>query len=242
MSKSRNPRYQKLSERKVQSIIRRLRRGMSVPRVAEDVGVDKKTVYRIQIERASVIAEEIDFSNTTEAQLREKCVEFISGLMANGMWDHSKVSRIVAFYGVQRFEVANFAIAAAERVARGINPTMLSAVLEETIHELRRLAYHCEKDGRVEASISARRALGQMIVSLSKNNPETARVTKQIVHFHQAQPQQNVSAKMGAEELIALGWVPPPPLGLPSIADDESALNNEFEEREEKNAKSKDDG
>jgi hypothetical protein len=219
--------------RKENAIVRRLRRGMPHADIHRETGVSITAIRRVARERQADIEGPIDLHlNETDKRLREKCIEFIADLMAKGTWDGNRVSQLVKYFGVQRFEIASFAIAAAERVSRGLDPSMLSAVLEETIYELRRLAYHCERNGRPEVSVAARRAVGQMIVSLSKNNPDTAKATKQIIHLHQAQSQQAVSAKTGAEELIAQGWSPPVPYGLPPITDDETALNNDFEETE----------
>lgn len=228
----------RISENMKRAVVRRLRKGATKTSISRELGISRPAIEIIARERAAEIESKDVFSwEFTDHQLREKCVEFISQLMAKGTWDQTKVAQLVKGFKVTRFEIATYAIEAAEKVSRGINPAMLSAVLEEQIHELRRLAYQTAKE-RPEVSVSARRAIGQIIVSLSKNNPDTAKATRQIIHLHQAPSQQHVSAKMGAEELIAKGWMPPLPLGLPAITDDEAALNNEFEERTDDSTKS----
>jgi hypothetical protein len=217
----------RVSDAKILSL---LKRGYTHGMVKKELRVDKEVVRRVALQN---IAELSDQYKPESGELRDACVELIARMMAAGEWEQHKVTTLVKLYGVQRFEVQSWAIIAAKKVRRGLDPVVLSSMLEETLYELRRLAVHCERQGRPEVSVIARKAIGSIIVSLSKNDPDRAKMTKQILHIHQQPIAQNVSARTGVEELIAKGWTPPAPKGLPPITDDEAALNNDFDERKE---------
>jgi hypothetical protein len=164
--------------------------------------------------------------NDPDRELREKGIAFVISQMSSGNWHRDRVMDMVSTYGIRAFEVRNWEVAAQTRLGVALDPAMITAFLNDTLHELRRLADEAEQQRNLRAAIAARKALADTIVSLARTHTDSALAAQILAHGANAD-EDDVRRVNKAEEnrrLIAAGWCPPVPDGLPAIAVDDSEM------------------
>lgn len=203
----------RVTQDKLDQIADLAKKGHSIAFIARTVGVSRNAVTN-ECERRSIAA--TIKKSPISPKMRAKGVRLISREMASGIWDPRRCLDLARVWGYPPSEVRQWAISAAARVNAKISMSQLSAYFIDTLQHLKDLADICEEHGNYEAAIGATSRLGQLIIGVSRTALEG--------ELKRIGP-GDVSASSPAEQLIALGWTPPVPKGLPAISSDDNTLD-----------------
>lgn len=194
--------------------------GATAAAVAERHGISRRTLYRMleslgKGEHPDIaIEDETDgsepsappapaaFENVTPVGSEQDAVAAIAQKIADGTWCDADFERYRKAWSVSRLQMRNWVIEASTRTRASIDPHYLSALFMDSVQHLRYLAEQAELNGDQKLAVEATSRAAMLIATISRNN--------RVRSVAAAEQRLDTTHK-----LIAAGWLPPAPDGLP---------------------------
>jgi len=157
-----------------------------------------------------------------DARTRSERVEYVAKLMATGEFRRGKTAKELApIWSLSASNVHDICAEASRTVQGSVNVSEVLRTFGEAVDELLSLGHECRDNDRPR----------EAIVAFSK----VAELCMQVTLKRDVLPSGNDNRLDTVQKLIAAGWTPPPPEGLPMpYLDDPENLNVERENRSSK--------
>lgn len=180
--------------------------GMRIKEIAEHFGVSTETVYQhldtIRPESVKSRRLEMKAKKATLNRPREMAVEEAAKILASGAWTQQCLGELASRWQCSRMAVRDIVVEASVKIHNPINPYYLSAIFVDSIESLRRIGCKAERMGDFPSAINAYKSAGALIAVVTKAADRPLELGE-------------ARRDMTSTELIAQGWTPPVPKGLP---------------------------
>lgn len=175
--------------------------GVRIADIAEKYGVSDETVYK-QIDSVRPETFKSRIENIKKRPVPREMVEEVAQMLASGTWTPQCLGVVAEKWKCSRITVRNVVVEASVKIHQPINPYYLSAIFIDCIDSLRRIGCKAERVGDLPSAISAYKSAGALIAVVTKAADRPLELGE-------------AKRDMTAAELIAKGWTPPVPEGLP---------------------------
>lgn len=198
----------KISRKDAMRMVAMVDSGVSVPEVAKKFGISNQAAYA-HID--TIRPESLDARNR-QAKLRKRerlcgtrwdeAVEEMAKNLASNNWNPRRLHDFSVKWGCSRYTVREIVVEASVKIQSPINPYYLSAIFLDCIESLRRIGDRAERAKKWDSATFAYKAAGGLIATVTKQADKPLELSGQ-------------KREMTVADLIAQGWTPPPPEGLP---------------------------
>lgn len=148
------------------------------------------------------------------ARTRSERVEYVASMMATGEFRRGKTARELApIWNLSASNVHDICAEASRVVTCSVNVSEVLRTFNETLDELLALGHDCRNNDRPR----------EAIVAFSK----VAELCMQVTRQRDGLPSGNDNRLDTTQKLIAAGWTPPPPEGLPAPTLDDPEMNDD---------------
>lgn len=180
--------------------------GARMQDIAERFGVSVETVYQhldtIRPESFNARKEHAKTHKESLAVPHDMAVDEVAKLLSSGVWTARHIGALASKWQCSRLTVRNIVIEASVKIHNPINPYYLSAIFVDSIESLRRIGCKAERMGDFPSAINAYKSAGALIAVVTKAADRPLELGE-------------AKRDMTSTELIAQGWTPPVPKGLP---------------------------
>lgn len=149
------------------------------------------------------------------ARTRSERVEYVASMMATGEFRRGKTARELApIWNLSASNVHDICAEASRVVTCSVNVSEVLRTFNEALDELITLGHECRKNKQPR----------EAIVAFSK----VAELCMQVTRQKDGLPSSNDGERLNTtQKLIAAGWTPPPPEGLPAPTLDDPEITED---------------
>jgi hypothetical protein len=146
--------------------------------------------------------------------VRAERVEYVAGLMATGEFRRGKTAKeLVKMWGLSLQSVHEICSEASRAVQCSVNVSDVLRTFSESLDELLSLGHECRATGKPREAIVAFAKVAELCMQVTRNRDGL--------------PSGDDSRLDTVQKLIAAGWTPPAPEGLPAPTLDDPEMNDD---------------